>query len=81
MLEIRIQKTDEDFALMLDGDVEDISSACTSLLSLLPPECVSGDGLLRIRFDAADFLDAWLHAVKATNRMAKVTWLPVAMEA
>ena len=81
MLKIKIQKTDDDYALMLDGDVEDVSCASKSLMSLVPPECVTGDGLLRVRADAEHYLDAWLNAVQATNRMTRVTWLPVATEA
>ncbi|MEN3331471.1 MAG: hypothetical protein V7641_836 [Blastocatellia bacterium] len=79
MLKVRVQQDDDDFLLMLDGDFDYVATAGAGLTAVVPAEALSanGDGLLRVRGYAGDFLNAWLVAIKYSHR-AEVVWLPIA---
>jgi len=77
MLRIQIQKTTDDFVVAFEGNIEDLSTASASLLDIVPHEFVrAADGFLRVDPQAAQYLDAWLRAVRATHRFSKIVWLP-----
>jgi hypothetical protein len=80
-LKVRVFQAEEsdDFLLSMDGDFDYVSTAGAGLVAVVPAEALSGngDGLLRVRGYAGDFLEAWLVAIKHSHR-AEIVWLPIA---
>jgi hypothetical protein len=86
-MKVIITTRDEDFLLILRGQLEDISSAGTALTRLVPAHhlhavdgLLQGDCLLRIDSEAKEYLAAWLRAVEGSYR-TKIIWLPTAVSA
>jgi hypothetical protein len=77
-LRVHVHEFDENFAVVLEGDIEQVSSATAGLLDIVPQVFLSTtDGFLCINAQAASYLEAWLHAIGCTHRFAKIMRLPI----